>query len=397
MVTIKEKKTSHGLPIVFIRNPNLNGVVATLFVRVGSTYESRVNNGISHLLEHLLFQNSFGEQMEKFFPLNLEFNAWTRKDFTAYEISHHKDNLKKIIDVLFACLNNFDFSDKDLERQKRVITREIEERGEEAFTVLGEEMDRGLYKDALGFKIAGEKKSIQKINWDSFKKWYDQFYVPANMVLAISGNFDTNQTFKIINSQDWKRKDNKVNKSYSLPPVYYRKNSNNFSENKNFKQAYLGLAFPTPVRVGDKDYFKHLLLADVLSKQLQLLRKKESDFYDLDFYFHYFLHTGEIRLETSTSKKEANQIMKKLIRQLYNLDLSRNLSEKVKSIIKKQFLLQEDSIDDLSSLAMYKLANNNILTPRQEVQEIGKVKFEDLKKTKHKIINRNNCYRFKLK
>jgi len=104
MITIKKKKTSRGLSVVFVRNPNLSGVSVTVFVHVGSSWENKKNNGISHLLEHLIFQNSSGEKTKKFFPLNLEFNAWTRKDLTVYEISHHKDNLKKIIEILFSCV-----------------------------------------------------------------------------------------------------------------------------------------------------------------------------------------------------------------------------------------------------------------------------------------------------
>jgi len=397
MITIKKKKTSRGLSVVFVRNPNLSGVSVTVFVHVGSSWENKKNNGISHLLEHLIFQNSSGEKTKKFFPLNLEFNAWTRKDLTVYEISHHKDNLKKIIEILFSCVNNFDFSEDDLERQKEVVAREIKEREEEAFALLAEEMDGRLYKNSLNFKVSGEKKNLEQIDIKSLKSWYNRFYVPANMILAVSGNFNTQQAFKTIEDQEQQEKENKGNKFYPLFYPHYQKNGSNFSVNKNFDQAYLSLAFPAPVKMGDVDYFKYLLLAEILDKQLKLLRKKESDLYDLDLYFHHFLHTGEIRLETSTDKKRADRVRKKIAQQLYDLEISSNFSEKLRGMVKKQFLLRKDSIDDLSSLAMYRLAGNKIFTPQQEAREIGKVKFEDLKKAKNNIINRNNCYSLKLK
>lgn len=399
MVTITEKRTSNGLPVVLAGNPSLNGVAVTLFVRVGSAFETGKNNGISHLLEHLIFGNSTREGADKYFPLNLDLEAWTRKDFTYYEISCHKDDLEQALGVLSFVLSRNDFSPEEAQRQKGVIAHEISEGEEEPFTVLEQGVDKFLYKNSSwGLEVPGTARGIGSIDPEQLKSWYEKYYVPANMILAISGNFDTKKVSKLINNYNFGSPEAKTNKEYSLPSVEYNRGAKSSSANKNFDQAYLSLAFPAPVKLGEEEYFRYLLLAEVLGKKLKLSRKNEADLYDLDLYFFHYLSTGEIRVDTSTEKKKAEQVSKKLVRQLLELDISRSFFEEIRSVVKKRFLLRADSVEDLSSLAMYRLAGREkAFTPKQEADRIGRVKFEDLKKARREIIKESNCYSFKIK
>jgi len=399
MVTIKEKTSSHGLPVVLVRNPSLNGVAATLFVRVGSAREAAENNGISHLLEHLIFRNAVRDKMEKHYPLNLELDAWTRKDFTCYEISHHKNYLDSILRILSESVSNIDLSEKEVAGQKEVIIQEMAEEKEDPFAFLEDRAEEFLYRGSpWGLPIPGQEGNIESINAEDLGNWYSKYYVPANMLLAVSGNFDTARARKLIDQLNFAAPESGVGRSYSLPPVGYNRDGKSFSESGSFSQAYLGLAFPVRMKLGDKNYFRHLLLADILGRELRRSRRHESDLYDLELNFHHYLSAGEIRLLTSTDPSKADRVLKKLLRQLQEVELSPDLFGKVRDMIQKQFLLKEDDIDDLGSLAMYKLAGKNkILTPKQEADEIGRVKFEDIKKARRDIIKESNCYSFKIK
>jgi predicted Zn-dependent peptidase len=338
MVTITEKRTFNGLPVILAGNPSLNGVAVTLFVRVGSAFETGKNNGISHLLEHLIFRNSTQEEADKYFPLNLDLEAWTRKDFTCYEISCHKNDIEQIFGVLSFILGRNNFSSEEIQREKEIIAQEINEKEEEPFTLLEQGMDKFLYKDSSwGLEVLGTARGIDSIDSKQLKNWYDKYYVPANMILTISGNFDTKKTFKLINDYNFGSRKEKANKEYSLPFFEYNRYVKNFSANKNFDQTYLSLAFPAPIKLGEEEYFRYLLLAEVLNKKLKLSRKNEADLYDLDLYFYHYLSTGEIRLDTSIEKKKAEQMLKKLVQQLLELNISQNFFEKIQSVLKKNF------------------------------------------------------------
>src|SRR6056297_39805 len=304
MIKIKEKKLSNGFPVVLVQNSALQGVQTTLFVRSGSAQENKEVNGISHLLEHLIFSNRLKSGAKEFFPINLELDAWTRKDFTGYEISHHKEYFKEIIKVLFACINNFDFSFQELSDQKEIIIQEINERKEDPFSILETEMNKLLYKDlSFSKEVSGTRENLKRLSLKKIKNWYENFYFPRNMVLSVSGNFDFVKGYNLIEKEFSKLK-NSNKKTASLPVVKYNKNKKSLKVNKKFEQTFLGLAFPAQFKLGEEKYFQYLLLVEVLDKALKIERKDKADFYDLNFYFHHYLQAGEMRLITSIKKNK---------------------------------------------------------------------------------------------
>lgn len=393
MIKIKERKLSNNLPVALIQNKSLKSAVATLLIRSGSVYENKKNNGISHLLEHLVFFQKNTSKLKKFFPLNLEISAWTRKDFTCFEIVQHKDYLEKIIKILFILINDIEFTNQDLSMQKRIITQEINEKNEEPFEILEEEIEKVLYKNQnLGLGISGGKSSLKSLNLENLKNWYKKFYTPANMVLSVSGNFDFNRVYKVI-EKEFSQLISQSNSKISLPALKYNR-SQNITKNKNFDQAYLGISFPVKEELGGKNYFKCSLLAEILNKKLGLIQEKEEfNFYDLSVDFNQNLRAGDIRILTSAPKNSAGRELNKLKKKIWEINFSREFFEKIKTITKKQFLLKEDNVDELSSLSLYKLAGGKkILTPLEESKEIGKINYEDLLKLKDNLINQENCF-----
>ncbi len=80
------------------------------------------------------------------------------------------------------------------------------------------------------------------------------------------------------------------------------------------------------------------------------------------------------------------------------MDFSKDFFQRIKNIIKSQFLLRQDNVDDLSSLSMYKLSGSKkIFTPTEEARQINKIKYEDLVKVKKGILSRDNCYTIRIK
>ena len=49
---------SNGLKVVLVPQPHVHRAVASLYLRVGSRFESQQNNGISHFLEHMVLRGT---------------------------------------------------------------------------------------------------------------------------------------------------------------------------------------------------------------------------------------------------------------------------------------------------------------------------------------------------
>ena len=73
--------TPNGVSIFHDKNIRLHSFCLCLYVKAGSMYESKKNNGISHFLEHIVFRNIHykmnGTLYQTLDRLGLEFNATT--------------------------------------------------------------------------------------------------------------------------------------------------------------------------------------------------------------------------------------------------------------------------------------------------------------------------------
>ena len=64
MATIHERKLSNGLQMLCCPLPHLHSVEFGVYLRGGTLYENRQNQGVCHLLEHLCFRNLGGMRGE---------------------------------------------------------------------------------------------------------------------------------------------------------------------------------------------------------------------------------------------------------------------------------------------------------------------------------------------
>ena len=80
----------NGLTVIYERQQG-NAAIIQLMVKVGSNHESPKERGISHLLEHLLFEGTkkrpdnqiISNEIEK---LGGDFNAYTTNERTSYYV-----------------------------------------------------------------------------------------------------------------------------------------------------------------------------------------------------------------------------------------------------------------------------------------------------------------------
>jgi predicted Zn-dependent peptidase len=399
MITIEHQKLNNGLPVFYIRNPGLTGVNLSLFIKVGSLDETKNNNGISHLVEHLLFSKRTSKGLNRFYPLNLQLEARTRKDITCFEISHHRDYLQEMADIIFQSICRPGFSAERVETEKEVVVQETKESRDEPFTFLEEEMDKYLYKDtSRELTILGTQKSLRKLDLETTKRWHFDHYHPDNMLLAVAGGFDLADARQKISgvfsqlkpSGEKGGQKKKPEHSISVRPGIFNIRKDGFG------QTYIGLSFPSKGTIKGNDYYKLFLLKDLLGDQLQLVRDQEKDFYDIDIFVASDLYINEIRILTSTDKKRTDRLVKRLSEQICSLNISSHVFEKMKKEMVKRVLLKQDDIDDLSSLALLPLIGQKIYTPAQEAELISDIEFREIKQMQNEILNKDNCFMFRM-
>lgn len=191
---------SSGLTILLCPRPEFSTAYALFAAKVGSIdtafktqYDSdfvEVPEGIAHFLEHKMFECEDGDAFAKYAKTGASANAYTSFDRTAYLFSC-TEHFEQSMEILLDFVSKPYFTTETVKKEQGIIGQEIRMYDDSPqwrvmFNLLG-----ALYhNNPVKLDIAGTVESIAEITPDLLYRCYYTFYNPANMVLAVAGNFD---------------------------------------------------------------------------------------------------------------------------------------------------------------------------------------------------------------
>src|SRR3989344_7438191 len=122
-------RLNNGATLIFEKN-NSKSVAVEIMFNVGSNYETKKQAGLSHFLEHMLFEGtkkrkSSGEIANEIEKYGAEFNAYTTGDRTAFFIKIINKRFDIALDILSDMIKNSVFNEKIIEKEKKVVLKEI--------------------------------------------------------------------------------------------------------------------------------------------------------------------------------------------------------------------------------------------------------------------------------
>lgn len=173
-------------------------------IRAGSLYEDRDINGISHMVEHMLFKGTLKRTAEELNndieKLAGDLDIYTTYHQTVMNASIMKYKAEECISLISDMLMNASFPQKELSLEKKVITEEIKMAADDP-------EDRsylGFYKAAFPisyhkYNIAGTASSVRGIKRDMLVDFYSRYYVPSNTVFCIVSSYSHEEVLDIIN------------------------------------------------------------------------------------------------------------------------------------------------------------------------------------------------------
>jgi predicted Zn-dependent peptidase len=150
------------------------------------------------------------------------FDAFTGKEYTGYEIKSPATKFLDIKDILFDMVFDSIFDENEITKETRVILEEIKMYDDMPNAYIQRIYHKELFpENNLGIDIAGDEKSLNRIKREDLRKFRKHNYTLDNMLISVSGRFDIGQVKKIvedlISMVDKKKKsglvlfDNKVN------------------------------------------------------------------------------------------------------------------------------------------------------------------------------------------
>ncbi|MGH0037677.1 MAG: M16 family metallopeptidase [Myxococcota bacterium] len=188
----------NGLTVVTLVDRSTPVVSFQNWVKVGSRDESRYT-GLAHLFEHMMFRGSKNLGPEEHARLinarGGRLNAFTSNDFTVYFEDVTAESLPLVIDLEYERVAHLRIDQEILDTEREVVLEERRLRSEDS--------PRGRAVEALfatawiahpyRTPVIGWRSDVERATVEVCRAFFDRYYVPNNMVIAIVGDFDRDE------------------------------------------------------------------------------------------------------------------------------------------------------------------------------------------------------------
>merc|ERR1712142_1101322 len=166
-----------------------------LWIDTGSRFESDSNNGVAHFLEHMAFKGT-SKRSQTDLELEVEnvgahLNAYTSREQTVFYAKCLSEDLERAVEVLSDIVQNSKFGEQEIERERGVILREMQEVEMNLQEVVFDHLHAVAYQGTpLGRTILGPTGNIKSISRDDLTHYLKTHYKGPRMVLAGAGGVD---------------------------------------------------------------------------------------------------------------------------------------------------------------------------------------------------------------
>ena len=259
-------KLANGQRVVIV--PKEGETVLKTYVNTGSMNEPDRVRGISHYIEHNLFNGSDGLDAGEFFKttdkMGADTNASTGLAETNYFISSHllnDDDLEKKIKIHASMLESPRFAVDMLEKEKGIVNSEINMITSNPDNLAYNKTLKNLFniKTSSVDVIAGNTSNITNLTREDVVDYFNTNYYPANMVTVVTGEVEPDETMKLISKYFSSNKNVPNNRYYEkLEPITSPKREDIISDRATSTIVVMGFAGAENNNAKDEIYLQAL-------------------------------------------------------------------------------------------------------------------------------------------
>ncbi len=204
-IPIKVKTLPNGLTVVASEDHSAPTFGLTVVYGVGFRLEPKGRTGFAHLFEHMMFQGTPNAAKGVYSRVVQEGggieNGSTRFDYTDYISSAPVSALEPILWLEADRMRDLDFSEENLANQQQVVKEEIrvnvknQPYGGLAWIAPGQLIFDKWENSHDGY---GSFADLEAAKLDDVREFHRTFYAPNNAVVALAGDFDSDEVFALV-------------------------------------------------------------------------------------------------------------------------------------------------------------------------------------------------------
>ena len=384
---IEKIRTDSGIEVIFDRLESISTCSVGVFIKTGSRDESDTEEGISHVLEHMIFKGTptrnYFEISDEIDYLGANVNAHTTKEETVFYINALTQFLGKSVDILFDIVTNSTIDEKELEKEKDVIVEEIKMYKDSPDDLVFEMNYADSINGQYGKPIIGTEASVKGFTADEIRKYYKERYTKDNILIVVSGNFDKEEILQKIDEYFGKLADTKVNRREKIDFSF---NSGKKTVSKEINQVNICISHQSE-DYNSKNKIYTDILANVIggsmsSRLFQEIREKNGLAYSVYTYNQYYLSGGLTSTYIGTNLEnyeKAIEITLSEFKKLRENGVTEDELQKAKNkYMSRIAFAMENPRSRMGILGNYYIRKNEILDSEKMKNEVNAVKLEDV-------------------
>jgi len=376
--------------------------VVNILYDVGARDEDASKTGFAHLFEHLMFGGSvnIADYDE---PLQLaggENNAYTTNDLTNYYCQLPAENLETAFWLESDRMLCLAFSKKSLDVQRKVVCEEFKEHYiNKPYGDVWHMMRELAYKvhPYKWMTIGKELSHVETAQLDDVKQFFFKHYTPANAILAVAGNVETEHVKKL--AEKWFGEippGVKYHRNIAQEPVQQEERRMTVKRNVPMDAIYKTWHMSSRF---EQDYYATDLLTDILgggasSRLYQALVKEKQLFAQINCYHFGSLDKGLFTIEGQLVKgvemKHAEDAIEFELNKVRTELIDERELQKVKNKTESVMAFEDMSVmNRAGSLAFYELLGDGNLM-NEEFKKYQDVTTADLQRIANDVLKDTN-------
>lgn len=377
-------KTKNGITLYSYPNEHLHSFCIALYVKAGCLYESEEDNGITHLLEHLVFRNidkKMGGQLYKTLDkCGLSFNASTYKEFVQFLITGAPDYFAQAAEIMALIFEPLELSAAQIEVEKQRVKAEIREKEYEksldCFT------DQIIWQGTcLTRDIAGKIKLLNKMGCKRLTQAQKTMLEKNRMFFYLTGKVeeeDRNLLCQRLEQIDWLREgEEKYDNFAPVPKDYFNRDGK--VQIKNSEYCYIRISFDVDVsrfQNAELDLLYDILFSGDSCVVYQELSEKSGLIYSFDARFEQYKNIGNLHFSYEVRHNNLLESVRIIVDKLH--DLKQGIGERLPYVLPPYVdnaYIMYDDVDDFNWSFAYE---NHILDCGYETIEDRKAAYQNV-------------------
>jgi predicted Zn-dependent peptidase len=389
---MKKWTLKNGLTLIYDQRKTDSAAVQVL-VNVGSDWEEARVRGISHYIEHMVFEGTKKRKNAKEIANAIErvggdTNAYTSNERTAFYAKVPGKHIDIALDVIADMLQDPLLREEDTKRQKHILFKEIDLVTDEPRFHQWVLFEKTLFKKHPSrYPPYGSRKTVTATTTKDIKDFFKKYYHPGNMLMCVVGNVPNIR--QKVEKLFTKKKTTKSKRKIITEPR--QKKNRTAKEKRKISNTYVVLGHRTVGRTHNDSYILDVI-DGILGRgqsgwMFDEIRNKKGLAYEVGTQHVAEKEQGYFATYVSVDKKNSEQVKKVILEQIKKLlTVTPKEVKESQTFIEGDFILgQEDTQKRADEILYWEQMKDATLLDRY-IKKINRVTPADVKRITKKYL-----------